>query len=50
MNEIELMISFLHWKDNLRKIKTSNGTLYDVAKYHKYLTETELIDYYLKLK
>lgn len=44
------VISFIEWKDKLKKTKRGGVVMYDVAKYHKYLREEELFDYWLKHK
>ena len=41
-------LSYLEWKENIRKIKRGDENMYDVKGHYKYLSENELLDYYLE--
>ena len=47
---MEVITTFLEWKENQKTIIRGNELYYDVKGYYKYLQEDELFDYYLKTK
>jgi hypothetical protein len=44
------IISFLEWKDNQCTTIRGGKLMYDVKGYYKYLTESELLNYYIEYK